>query len=123
MGKSSIDIYDNHIDVNSVNLTDITLKLEGRRSNVAELDESKFTDQLESRCHGIASKLEGLSGTSIILPGNRIPYIYNEYQGLKSPETVTTPIISKPSENRLAVSGDGKKKNASSLRLDNRLRK
>ena len=92
---------------------------EGRRSSVAELDESEFTDQLEARCHGIASKLEGLSGTSIILPGNRIPYVFQDYQGMKSPEAPTN--TSQPSGNRLTVSGDNADRNTSSFRLNNRL--
>ena len=61
----------------------------GRKPPKIELTENEFTDELESRCHGIASKLEGKKGTSVVLPGNRIPYIYNEYEGIASPETDT----------------------------------
>ena len=84
---------------------------------MAELDETQFTDQLEARCHGIASKLEGLSGTSIILPGNRIPYVFHEYQGLKSPE----PLSSEPGGNNLTVARDNRERNLSGFRLDSRL--
>ena len=42
-------------------------KPEGRRLITSVgLGDKEFTDQLESRCHGIASKLEGLSGSTTI---------------------------------------------------------
>jgi hypothetical protein len=78
------------------------------------LDETEFTDQLEARCHGIASKLEGLSGTSIILPGNRVPYVFQDYQGLKSPE-----LPMNISQSRLTVPEDSRERKT--FRLDDRL--
>lgn len=103
---------------------------EGRRSTVAAMDENEFTDQLEARCHGIASKLEGMTGTSIILPGNRVPYVFQEYQGLKSPEPSTThlsiPERSASDENTLNIVNESTKKDERKgigFRLDERLGK
>ena len=93
----------------------------GRRSTVAELDESEFTDQLESRCHGISSRLEGLSGTSIILPGNRIPYMFQEYQGIKSPEPNLPLSTSQQSGNSLTVADGNRERNISDFCSHNRL--
>ncbi|XP_028411303.1 uncharacterized protein LOC114533877 [Dendronephthya gigantea] len=72
----------------------------GRRPTSVGLGESEFTDQLEARCHGIASKLEGLSGTSIILPGKRTPYVPYEYQGSKPIEEETQETF-RPGEDHL----------------------
>lgn len=87
---------------------------------MVELDETEFTDQLEARCRGLASKLEGRSGTTIILPGNRVPYIFQDNHGLKSPEALTSS-TSQPRWNRLDVVPEEKERKISAFRFDNQL--
>lgn len=63
--------------------------LESRKATCVGLNDKEFSNQLEARCHGIASKLEGLTGSTTILPGNRTPYLFHEMQGLKSPDVTS----------------------------------
>lgn len=60
--------------------------IESGSSACVGMDDKEFSDTLEARCRGIASKLEGLTGSSTILPGNRTPYSFEQVNNVKSPE-------------------------------------
>ena len=51
------------------------------------LNDEQFSTELEARCHGIASRLEGISGNTTILPGNRTKSYDVEPEITRSPRS------------------------------------